>query len=159
MKSRIMSSLLLIFISIQFTGCVKDEKATETNENAIITNIISINEIEKIDVCVAKDFGKSTDKPLISIIDKEIIKEISQILKESTSIPGILDVSSPNYLIEIYNSNLKDTEVIYLWLGENGDKGMCMNTNNTNKVYTISISNNQKLKQIITDEKIINNYF
>lgn len=73
MNSRIISSLLLIFIFIQFTGCVKDENANETNENSIITNVISSKEIEKIDVYIAKDFDKSTNKPLITIIDKEII--------------------------------------------------------------------------------------
>lgn len=153
MKSRIISSLLLIFIFIQFTGCVKDENANETNENSIITNVISSKEIEKIDVYIAKDFDKSTDKPLISIIDKEIINEISQILKESTSLPGILDVSSPNYLIEIYNSKLKDIEVVYLWVEKDGYKGMCMNMNNTNKGYEITTSNNKKIKQILIDEK------
>lgn len=153
MKSRIISSLLLILIFIQFTGCAKDENITETNENSIITNVILSNEIEKIDVYIAKDFDKSTDKPLISIIDKEIINEISQILKESDSLPGILDVSSPKYLIEIYNSKFKETEVVYLWVEKEGYKGMCMNMNNTNKGYEISASNNEKIKQIIMDEK------
>lgn len=43
--------------------------------------------------------------------------------------------------------------MVYLWVEKDVYKGMCMNMNNTNKGYEISTSNNQKIKQILIDEK------
>lgn len=153
MKSKTILLCLLILMSIQFTGCVKTESSTKANGNDTInTNITSIMEKKRIDIYIAINFEKSTDKPFVTIVDKEIIKEISKILKESTPIPGILDVLAPDYVMNIYKSE-KEMETIELWVGEEGTKGMWMNKNNTNTGYTISAANTQRIKQILTDEK------
>lgn len=143
MKTKIIVLCLVIFTFIQVTGCTKSELESVTNT--------TIDE-QRIDIYISKDFIESTDKPFATITEKEMLKEISKILKESDKIPGILDVGAPDYVMDIYNLD-KGIETIYLWVGEDGIKGMYMNKDNTETGYSISVDNMQRINQIITNVK------
>jgi hypothetical protein len=116
--------------------------------SGILTRVYLNNGYKKIDVYVAKDFNKKISTPMKSINDKNILKEISTILKQSLKMLGILDVASPDYILEIYSFN-KNMETVYLWIGEDSALGMYMYKNNTETGYSISETNNEKLKKIL----------
>ena len=154
MKIKIIALYLTIFTCIQVTGCTKPELGSIKNKNIIIktnTNTIATDK-EKIDIYIAKNSNKSTDKPAASITDKDTLDKISIILKESDKILGILDVTAPDYVLDIYNFE-KGIVTIYLWVGEEGTKGMYMYKERTETGYSISVSNNQKIKHIVTNAK------
>ena len=106
---------------------------------------------QKIDIYTAKGFNKEINTPILSINDKKTLKEISTILKESKKMAGILNVASPNYILEIHSSN-KSMQTVCLWIGKDyvqGTKGMYMYKDNTDTGYAISVTNTQKLKTIV----------
>lgn len=103
---------------------------------------------QKIDIYTAKDFNKEIDIPIISINDQNILKEISTILRKSEKMPGILDVVSPDYILEIHGFN-KSIQTVYLWIGKDSGKGMYMYKDNTETGYSISEINAQKLRKIV----------
>lgn len=111
-------------------------------------NYQSSNIYQKIDVFTAKGFDKETNTPILSITDKIKLKEISTIIKTSNKINGVLDVTAPNYILEMH-SFTNDIETIYLWLDKDSIKGMIMYKNKTETGYSISEDNTLRLKQVI----------
>jgi hypothetical protein len=107
---------------------------------------------QKIDIYIAKDFNKKISTPIESINDKNTLIEISTILEHSSKMLGILDVASPDYILEIYSFN-KNMETVYLWVREDSALGMYMYKNNTETGYSISETNTEKLKNIVITTK------
>lgn len=152
MKTKVIVLCLLIFILMQITGCKRSPLENTTNKNTTLetsTNVIT--DEERMDIYIASQFNKSTEKPFVKITDKEILKEFSKILNESDRIQGILDVKAPDYVVDISKID-KETETIYLWVGEEGAKGMYMNKDRTETGYSISAVNTRRLKKIITNK-------
>ena len=107
-----------------------------------------IDTYQKIDIYTAKNFNKETNAPVMSITDKDTFKEVSAIIRKSQRMLGILDVVSPEYILEIHGFN-KSMQMVYLWLGKGSVQGMCMYKDNTNTGYSISETNTQKLRKIL----------
>lgn len=126
----------IIFIGL-FTAC------SSPNEPNNITY-----KYQKIDIYTAKDFNKEINTPILSINDEKTLKGISTIISNSEKMPGILDVASPEYILEIYDFN-KSMQTVYLWIGKDSSKGMYMYKDNTETGYSISMDNTQKLRKII----------
>ncbi|MBU3153655.1 hypothetical protein LL037_17800 [Clostridium estertheticum] len=103
---------------------------------------------QRIDIYTAKNFNKEKNTPLISINDKNKLKEISTIIRMSKKMPGILNVVSPEYILEIHGFN-KSMHTVYLWIGKDSVKGMYMYKDNTESGYSISETNAQKLRKIV----------
>lgn len=103
---------------------------------------------QKVDIYTAKDFDKEINIPIVSINDKKITREISTIIKESQRLPGILNVASPDYILEIHDFN-KDMQTVFLWIRKDSIQGMYMYKNDTEKGYVISETKTEKLKKIV----------
>lgn len=103
---------------------------------------------QKIDIYTAKNFNKEINTPIVSVNDKNTLKEISKILKNSEKMQGQLNVVSPNYILEIYSSD-KSMETVYLWITEDSVEGTFMYKNSNETAYSISETNIQKLKKIV----------
>ena len=110
------------------------------------------NNYQKIDIFTAKGFDKETNTPISSITAKITLKEISNIIKTSNKINGILDVTTPKYVLEIH-SFTNDIKTIYLWLDKDSIQGMIMYKNKTETGYSISEENTLKLKQVLLSSK------
>jgi hypothetical protein len=104
---------------------------------------------QRIDIYTTKNFNKEIDTPIASIGNKKTVKEISTIIRASEKMPGILNVASPNYILEIHSFN-KSIQTIYLWIGKNSVQGMYMYKDNTESGYSMSESNTQELNKIVT---------
>lgn len=118
----------------------------------LLIYIISRSDYQKIDVFTAKGFDKETSTPILSITDKNEIREISTIIKTSNRIYGKIDVAPPNYILEIHSFS-DDIKTIYLWLDKHSIRGMIMYENKTATGYAISEDNTQRLKEVILDSK------
>jgi hypothetical protein len=103
---------------------------------------------QKIDIYTAKNFNKEINTPTISINDKSTLKEVSVIITKSQKMLGILNVTSPEYILEMHDFN-KSMQTVYLWLGKGNVQGMCMYKDNTNTGYSISETNTEKLRKIL----------
>ncbi|WP_160673650.1 hypothetical protein [Clostridium sp. C8-1-8] len=103
---------------------------------------------ERIDVYAAKDFDKSTQYPILSIADNNGLGEVANILRESKKMSGVLNVSSPDYILEMH-SNDKSINTVYLWIKAASIQGMYIYKDNTETGYAISKSDTEKLKKII----------
>lgn len=113
-----------------------------------ITYLYSNNSYQKVDIFIAKDFDKETNTPILSITDKKTLRKITNIIKTSKKLRGILNVAAPNYVLEIHGFK-NSSKAIYLWLDEDSIKGMIMYINNTSTGYSISEENTEKLKEVI----------
>ena len=116
--------------------------------SGILTHVYLNNGYKKIDIYIAKDFNKKISTPMQSISDKNALKEISTIIKESRKMLGILNVTSPDYILDIYSFN-KNMQTVYLWISKDSVQGMYMYKNNTETGYSISETNTEKLKKLI----------
>jgi hypothetical protein len=103
---------------------------------------------EKIDIYIAKNFNKEINNPIMYVGDKGTLKEISTIIRKSEKISGILNVASPEYILEIHDFN-KTMKTLYLWLGKSSIQGMYMYKDNTRTGYSISEVNTEKLRKIL----------
>lgn len=111
-------------------------------------HLSSADTYEKIDIYTAKDFDKKINTPILSINDKSTLKGILTIIRKSEKMLGILNVASPEYILEIHEFN-KSIQTVYLWLGKGSVKGMYMYKDNTNTGYSISEVDTQKLRKIL----------
>lgn len=102
----------------------------------------------KIDVFKVKDFYKESETPIFTIDDKKTLDLFSNVLRTSKKIPGMLDVASPPYLLEIYNKP-NHFFAIYLFVNKESDNGMYIYTDKTETGYSISKSNTKKLKRLL----------
>ncbi|MBU3146327.1 hypothetical protein [Clostridium sp. CF012] len=103
---------------------------------------------QKVDIYTAENFNKEINNPIISINDKNTLKEISTIMKKSKKLPGILNVVAPEYILEIHALN-KNMQTVYLWIGKDSVKGMYMYKDNTETGYSISKTYTQKIRKIV----------
>jgi hypothetical protein len=114
----------------------------------LITFVFFNIRFQRGDVYTAKGFNKENGTPILSISDKIELNNILEIIKTADKIKGKIDVSTPNYIIELFTS-FNGMKTIYLWLDKDSIKGMLMYQNSNEIGYSISEDNTLKLKQII----------
>lgn len=90
-----------------------------------------------------------TDPKQIVLTDKDTIKTIKKIIKGAIKQPGIVDMTDPQYKI-----NLGD-EIYLLWLTRSGGTiGTIMNGEDTHTIYTLSESLTKELNDILHENKL-----
>lgn len=65
------------------------------------------------------------------ITNTEDVKFIKKTFRKSKKIPGIADVTDPDYFIKINNNEY------YLWVSEDVEEGSIMKKNDSHTIYTI----------------------
>ena len=103
---------------------------------------------QRIDVFKANGFNRVEGKPIISFHDEKTLKVFSRMVRESRKIRGLLDVSEPNYLLEITRMN-KRVMILYLWVDADSSRGMYMHSRNDYTGYSIPIGYTEQLKEIL----------
>lgn len=103
---------------------------------------------QKIDVFTVKGFDKETNTPIMRITDRGSLYKISCAFLTAYELEGKVDVAQPRYIFDIY-SLFENKKTIYLWVDQSSIKGMYEKKSDTNKAYSFSEKNTERLKIII----------
>lgn len=104
---------------------------------------------KSINIFTVKDFQKESSVPAAIITDRKTLKELSITFATSISMKGVMKVTSPKYILEIYGFNNK-VKTAYLWVDKESVHGMLMYESDTNKAYSISKENNHRIDSMIS---------
>lgn len=138
MKRIFVLILPLVFISIFFLGCQSKEETYSLNNN-----IKFDGEIVKISISKIKGNNDYV------FADKDSIEFLRGIALNAVKENRIVNMSNPNFYIDIEYKN-KKTESLYLWLGGESEKSALMKMDdNSHTIYTISEEMSSKFSTLL----------
>jgi hypothetical protein len=138
MKRIFVLILPLAFISIFFLGCQSQEETYSLNNN-----IKYDGEIVKISISEIKGNNDYV------FADKDSIEFLRGIALNAVKENRIVNMSNPNFNIDIEYKN-KKTESLYLWLGGESEKSALMKMDdNSHTIYTISEEMSSKFSTLL----------
>ncbi|MEY8344558.1 hypothetical protein [Niallia circulans] len=138
MKRIFVLILPLAFISIFFLGCQSQEETYSLNNN-----IKFDGEIVKISISKIKGNNDYV------FADKDSIEFLRGIALNAVKENRIVNMSNPNFYIDIEYKN-KKTESLYLWLGGESEKSALMKMDdNSHTIYTISEEMSSKFSTLL----------
>lgn len=142
MKRIFVLILPLAFISIFFLGCQSQEETYSLNNN-----IKFDGEIVKISISKIKGNNDYV------FADKDSIEFLRGIALNAVKENRIVNMSNPNFYIDIEYKN-KKTESLYLWLGGENEKSALMKMDdNSHTIYTISEEMSSKFSTLLRNKK------
>lgn len=135
----------LTYLSILLIACQPNEsKATvhDYPQTALKEKVDVVGEV--IEVILSS----STLEDTIIFKDEASIKEFKDMISNSVKRDGIVNMSNPDYYIDImFKKDKKQT--YYLWIGENMENGSLMKADDTHTIYTFNEETNKKISNLL----------
>lgn len=107
--------------------------------------------IQEIKIFKAEEFDKASSDLLSVLNDEESLKVFNNVISTAQKQEGIADVTSPDYVFDIYYAN-DSKERLYLWLQEEM-LGSFMKAEDTHTIYNFSEKTNRKLYDLIEQNR------
>ncbi|TCZ78171.1 hypothetical protein E0485_08580 [Paenibacillus albiflavus] len=148
MRRVILTALSVIFISSLLFGCQSKENistGTAANPSTKSENNkkLSIDgNLKSVSISKLEGFNE------ISFHDKESLKDFQNILSSAVKEPGIVDMVSPEFSLEVIYDK-ENHQSLYLWIGEKGQKSTFMKTEDTHIIYTVTEEETNKLIELV----------
>lgn len=128
----------VMFLSIILFGC------QQNNEEKVDNALSNTDDIEKVNIYEMKSFSMVNEESLIVITNSEEINRIEEAVKSAEKVAGIVDVTDPQYQVEIQE------ETYFLWIYE--ESGSIMNAKDTNTIYRLSNKSVKEINDLITSK-------
>ena len=122
----------ILIMLLLFSGCQADEPA-----------VLSVgDDINKIIVSKMK----GTDEKIFE--DTESIDAFELILTSAVKDDGIVNMAQAEYKVDFYQDETKQ-QSLWVWIGEQDEKGVFMKPEDTHTTYSISVEENNKLVELV----------
>ena len=122
----------ILIMLLLFSGCQADEPA-----------VLSVgDDINKIIVSKMK----GTDEKIFD--DTESIDAFELILTSAVKDDGIVNMAETEYKVDFYQDETKQ-QSLWMWIGEQDEKGVFMKPEDTHTTYSISVEENNKLVELV----------
>ncbi|MCM2675073.1 hypothetical protein [Alkalicoccobacillus plakortidis] len=132
MRNRFICMISILIMLLLFSGCQADEPA-----------VLSVgDDINKIIVSKMK----GTDEKIFE--DTESIDAFELILTSAVKDDGIVNMAQAEYKVDFYQDETKQ-QSLWVWIGEQDEKGVFMKPEDTHTTYSISVEENNKLVELV----------
>lgn len=127
-----MKKVFILFLFIVIAGCSRVDQV----------NVIKVDDSElgQVEVNEMDDSWNSILDTQVSFTNEEEINLFTTALRKMSRLPGVVDVSSPDFLIEL------DDHQYYLWISE--DSGSIMDPDDTNTLYRMDIRSAKEIYEL-----------
>ena len=133
----------LTCLSILLIGCQSIETKETNHDNPQQSSNEQV-EGEVMEVILSRSSLEDT----IIFKDEASIKEFKDMISSSIKQDGIVNMSNPDYDIDImFKKDKKQT--YYLWVGENRQNGSLMKADDTHTIYTFDEETNKKISKLL----------
>ncbi|MDR4887844.1 hypothetical protein RGU12_09825 [Fredinandcohnia sp. QZ13] len=148
MKKVVILVLSLVLIQVLFFGCKpKENISTETtihspskseknNQLGINNNFIRVS------------FSKPKGTSKVNFDDRETLNAFGDIFSSAVKEDGIVNMADPEFYMDVVYEK-KNQLILYLWIGEKGEKSTFMKADDTNTIYTVSPETTDRLSELI----------
>lgn len=110
---------------------------------------MNTSEATAVHVSEFKHFGSINQEESISFTDEEEIEVFVGAFNSATEETGAVDMPEGDYDVQIIFED-GDTKDFHLWIEDVGaGQGTIMSTEDTHKIYTLSRSNTESLKELL----------
>lgn len=133
-----MRKAFLVLLLLVLTGCAQVEKVDVYEANS--------SNVEQVNVKEMNDSWEPLDGSPITFNDREVIHLFTKALRKMDRQPGIMEVSAPDYLIELSG------EQYFLWIEENG--GSIMEPEDTHTLYNLEEASANEIYELLKSEII-----
>lgn len=94
-------------------------------------------ELTKVSLSIGAEFGQINTDFMVIYEDEESLDLFQHAISTAVKNEGVVDMASPEYDLQVVDT-AGNKYGYHLWLGENGQSSVLMNTKDTHTIYTIS---------------------
>lgn len=139
--------LSLAFMSIALLGCQSKDSTTIVADKTNHEQQSKENEKLQVDGEITKvRISKGNNATIFE--DADSIKTLKSIISNAVQENGTVNMANPEFYMEVI-FDIENKQSFHLWIGEKGEKGALMKTDDTNTLFTLSQEMTTKLLDFI----------
>ncbi|WP_445480630.1 hypothetical protein ACULLL_10975 [Lysinibacillus irui] len=115
--------MLVTFLAVFLFGCNEER--------------LPGGELTKVSLSIGAEFGQVNTDFMVIYEDEKSLHLFQQAISTAVKNEGVVDMALPEYDIQLLDT-AGNKYGYHLWLGENGQSSVLMNTKDTHTIYTVS---------------------